>query len=71
MEFGKYGVVRNNWYNLTLNSVSGPGTPWYPDIVNPGDGDPDPYDPIDEGEGYLGITVSAQPWIIWETGMSI
>lgn len=30
MYFGKYGVVRNNWYNLTLNKVNGSGTPWYP-----------------------------------------
>ena len=26
---GRYGVLRNNWYELTVNSVSGPG---YPDI---------------------------------------
>ena len=41
MDNYKYGVVRNNWYVLTLNSVSGPGTPWYPSI-NP---DPDPAHP--------------------------
>ncbi|MCD8164797.1 MAG: fimbria major subunit, partial [Bacteroides sp.] len=65
MAFGKYGVVRNNWYSLTLGSVSGSGTPWYPDINNPGPGDPDPTDPIDEGEGFLGIKVEVAPWIIW------
>lgn len=41
-DFGKYGVVRNNWYALTLGSVDGPGTPWYPDIDEPGPGDPTP-----------------------------
>lgn len=27
MALGRYGVVRNNWYHLELQSVSGPGTP--------------------------------------------
>uniref|UniRef100_S0DGS1 Fimbrial subunit protein C-terminal domain-containing protein n=2 Tax=termite gut metagenome TaxID=433724 RepID=S0DGS1_9ZZZZ len=71
MAFGKYGVVRNNWYNLTLNNVSGPGTPWYPDINNPGPGDPDPENPIDDEVGYLGITVSVAKWIVWDTGFNI
>ena len=71
MAFGKYGVVRNNWYRLTLNSVSGPGTPWYPDIDNPGPGDPDPKDPIDASAGYIGITVEVAPWIVWDTGFGV
>ena len=69
-DFGKYGVVRNNWYALTLGSVDGPGTRWYPDIDEPGPGDPDPEDPID-GSGYLGITVEVAPWIVWETGIGL
>lgn len=71
MDFGKYGVVRNNWYSLTLGSVDGAGTPWYPDPNNPGPGDPDPEDPIDESAGYLGITVMTAPWIIWENEIGI
>lgn len=70
LDYGKYGVVRNNWYALTLGSVDGPGTPWYPDIDNPGPGDPDPKDPID-GSGYLGITVEVAPWIVWETEIGL
>ena len=70
MGFGKYGVVRNNSYLLTLNSVSGPGTPWYPDIDNPGPGDPDPKDPIDQS-GILGIEVSVADWILWETPIDL
>lgn len=66
MSFGKYGVVRNNWYSLTLGSVNGPGTPWYPDVNKPGPGDPDPKDPIDEDAGYLGVEIEVTPWIIWE-----
>ncbi len=71
MAFGKYGVVRNNWYSLTLESVAGPGTPWYPDIENPGPGDPDPVDPLDEESGYLGIKLEIAPWILWERPIGI
>ena len=71
MDFGKYGVVRNNWYQLTLGSVNGAGTPWYPDPNNPGPGDPDPEDPIDQSAGYLGITVKTAPWVIWENEIGI
>lgn len=69
MAFGKYGTVRNNWYDLEVQSVSRPGTPWYPDINNPGSGDPDPKDPIDDRMGYLGIDVDINDWIIWGTGI--
>lgn len=71
MAFGKYGVVRNNQYQLTLNSVGGAGTPWYPDINNPGPGDPLPTDPIDVESGFLGIEVGVANWILWETGFGI
>ena len=71
MLFSKYGVVRNNSYKLTLNKVNGPGTPWYPDINDPGEGDPDPKDPIDDSVGFLGIEVEVNPWILWETGFEI
>ncbi len=58
MSFGKYGIVRNNWYSLTLANVNGPGTPWYPD--------PTPTDPIDEETGYLGVEIIVSPWIFWD-----
>lgn len=69
--FAKYGIVRNNWYNLTINSVSKAGTPWYPDIVNPGDGDPDPKDPIDETEGYIGVSIEVLPWVQWSHNIDL
>ena len=28
--YTSYGVVRNNYYTLTLTKVNGNGTPWYP-----------------------------------------
>ena len=71
MDFGKYGIVRNNWYSLTLGKINGAGTPWYPNIEEPGPGDPDPTDPIDESAGYLGITISVAPWIIWNNEIGV
>lgn len=64
--FAKYGVVRNNMYNLTLSKVGGPGTPWYPEIKNPEPGEPDPGREIDEQEGYIGVTVTVGPWVSWQ-----
>lgn len=45
MALGKYGVVRNNFYELSLNKVKGSGTPWYPAVNPDPDPDPDPKDP--------------------------
>lgn len=67
-EYAKYGIVRNNWYKLTVATVGGWGTPWYPS-VDPNDPDPDgpdPEDKIDGAEGWLGVTVEVGPWVSWE-----
>ena len=52
-----YGVVRNTWYRMTLNSVQKPGTPVsdpdQPIIPNP---EPD--------EKSLGVEVEIIPWAI-------
>ena len=75
--FAKYGVVRNNIYNLTLNSVKRPGTPWYPNIdpddpnPDPDPNEPDPTDPIDEFEGYIDVTVEIGPWVKWEHSIDL
>lgn len=50
---GRYGVVRNNWYEIDINSVSGPGTP---DVEQPG-GNPD-----DSTEGYINCTINVLSW---------
>ena len=51
---GRYGVLRNNWYDLTINSISGPG---YPDVpeVKPGDAD-------DEDTKYINVSVKILKW---------
>lgn len=67
----KYGVVRNNWYSLSVNTVSGPGTPWYPDVPFPGPGDPDPKEDIDKATSFLSMNINVAPWIFWTTGMDL
>lgn len=51
---GRYGVLRNNWYELSVSSVSGPG---YPDVpkVNP-------TDPDDENYQYINVSVKILDW---------
>lgn len=53
---GRYGVVRNNWYELNIISVSGPGYPEIPEIPT------DPGDPDDPGEGYVKMEVNILSW---------
>ncbi len=51
---GRYGVLRNNWYELSVSSVSGPG---YPDVpkVNP-------TNPDDENDQYINVEVKILDW---------
>ena len=51
---GRYGVLRNNWYDLTINKISGPG---YPDVpkVKPTDSD-------DEDTKYISVSVKILSW---------
>lgn len=51
---GRYGVLRNNWYELTVNSVSGPGYPDIPKVK--------PTDPDDENSQYINVSVKILDW---------
>lgn len=51
---GRYGVLRNNWYVLTVQSVSGPGYPSVPD-VKPNTSD-------DEDDNYINVSVKILSW---------
>ena len=72
MALGRYGVVRNNWYHLELQSVSGPGTPWIPDPS-----DPDPTNPTppgtddDEADAYISVKITINPWTYWTQGVDL
>ena len=51
---GRYGVLRNNWYDLTVNSISGPGYPDVPEIK--------PNTPDDEDTKYISVSVKILDW---------
>ncbi len=52
---GRYGVVRNNSYVITLNSVTAPGKPVIPTPTN---------DPDDTKKYYLQTTVKIMDWAV-------
>lgn len=52
---GRYGVVRNNWYELTVNKVTNPGSPDVPTV--------NPDTPDDEDDKYyVNCTVRILSW---------
>ena len=51
---GRYGMLRNNWYELTVSSVSGPGYPSVPEVK--------PNIPDDEDDKYINVSVKILDW---------
>lgn len=51
---GRYGVLRNNLYDLTINTISGPGYPDVPEVK--------PTDPDDEDTKYISVSVKILSW---------
>lgn len=51
---GRYGMLRNNWYELKVGNVYGPGYPDVPPV--------DPTLPDDENEKYLSVSVKILSW---------
>ena len=70
MALGRYGVVRNNWYHLELQSVSGPGTPWIPDPSDPDNPTP-PGTDDDEADAYISVKITINPWTYWTQGVDL
>ena len=51
---GRYGVLRNNWYDLSVNKVSGLGYPDVPEVK--------PTLPDDENDQYISVSVKILSW---------
>lgn len=51
---GRYGVLRNNWYDLSVTSISGLGYPDVPEVK--------PTVPDDENEQYINVEVKILDW---------
>ena len=50
---GRYGVLRNNWYDLKVNTVVGPGEPEIPEVI--------PENP-DDDDTYIDLSVKILQW---------
>ena len=59
---GRYGMVRNNWYELQINSVSGPGEPEIPGI---------PSEPVDETNSYINCEINVLSWAKRQQGVDL
>lgn len=53
VQLGRYGVVRNNWYTVTINSIKEPGEPTIPD---------DPEEPVDTETAYINCSIEISAW---------
>ena len=51
---GRYGVLRNNWYDLSVTSISGLGYPDVPEVK--------PTIPDDENDQYVNVEVKILSW---------
>lgn len=61
---GRYGVLRNNWYNITVNSVKRIGTPFIPAVS----GVTTPDDVINS---YISVNINILPWAKREQGVDL
>ena len=59
---GRYGVLRNNWYELTINSVKGPGEPEIPEI---------PVTPPDKKNSYINYEINVLSWAKRSQGVEL
>ena len=50
---GRYGVVRNNWYALSVGDIKGVGTPVIPSTDNT---------PDDELYNYISVRINILSW---------
>ena len=60
---GRYGVLRNNWYSLSVGSVSAPGDPTIPQVV--------PENPDDDNFNYINLKVNVLKWAKREQGFDL
>lgn len=61
---GRYGVLRNNWYNLTVNSVKRIGTPFIPKAK-------DNHTPDDVINSYISVNINILSWAKRDQGVEL
>lgn len=57
---GRYGMVRNNWYNITLEGVRNVGSAVVPDL---------PGRPDDSVHNYIAVKINIMPWVMRVQGV--
>ena len=61
---GRYGVLRNNWYNITVNNVKRIGTPFIPKVK-------DVDTPDDVINSYISVNINILSWAKREQGVDL
>lgn len=59
---GRYGVVRNNWYQVTINNITQPGEPTIPELTTEQD---------DEHANYIQTTINILDWAVRNQGVDL
>lgn len=62
---GRYGVLRNNWYNLTINGVNAIGTPYIPNVKSTENKD----NPDDQLKSYISVEINILSWAKRDQGV--
>lgn len=61
-DLGRYGVLRNTWYNITVNSIKNPGSPVIPDPTD---------NPDDKFEQFVACTIDILAWSVRNHGVDL
>lgn len=61
-DLGRYGVLRNTWYNITVNSIKNPGSPVIPDPID---------NPDDKFEQFVACTIDILAWSVRNHGVDL
>lgn len=62
---GRYGVLRNNWYNLKINGVNAIGTPYIPNVKSTENKD----NPDDQLKSYISVEINILSWAKRDQGV--
>lgn len=69
---GRYGVVRNNWYNIDVQGIKSLGSAVVPVVPGKDPTDPiDPDTPDDQVENWLKVKVNITPWAIRKQSVTL
>lgn len=73
---GRWGVVRNNSYTLTVDKISQAGSPYIPNPTDPDITDPSNPDPNNPGDNdtqsaFIAVTITMNAWTTWDQNIEL